>query len=176
MKGNDGTGNVIERDDWETPQWLFDKLNKQYKFGFDCCASKENAKIKPYFEYDFLDLECADSTAWMNPPFSKADAMFKHFFKIIDKGVCIYRCDNLETALWQDVILKNASWILIPKGRISYEGKVGKGSRFPSALIGFNVKPPKDIKGSILITTQSEKEGNLGTKESKKELKLGAEE
>jgi len=28
-QGNDGSGNVEERDDWQTPQWLFNKLNKQ---------------------------------------------------------------------------------------------------------------------------------------------------
>lgn len=26
MKGNDGTGNIIERDIWQTPQWMFDIL------------------------------------------------------------------------------------------------------------------------------------------------------
>ena len=87
----------------------------------------------------------------MNPPFSKAKEMFKHFFEVVNHGVAIYRCDNLETSLWQDIILKYATWIFIPKGRISYEGKIGKGFRFPSALIGFNVEPPKDIEGYTLI-------------------------
>ena len=45
MKGNDGTGNVIERDDWQTPTILFDKLHEQYDFDFDCCASKDNSKV-----------------------------------------------------------------------------------------------------------------------------------
>ena len=43
-KGNDGTGNIEERDDWETPQWLFDILNAQYNFDFDCCADDKNTK------------------------------------------------------------------------------------------------------------------------------------
>lgn len=159
MKGNNGTGNKEERDDWQTPQLLFDKLNKQYQFTFDCCASKENSKCQ-YWSGDlkyYMFIQSKD-ICWMNPPFSKAEELFQLFFRKIKKGVAIYRCDNLETALWQDIILKKADWILIPKGRISYEGKVGKGSRFPSALIGFNVEPPKDIKGTILfLTTQIEK-------------------
>ena len=32
MKGNNGKGNIPERDLWETPQELWDKLNKQYNF------------------------------------------------------------------------------------------------------------------------------------------------
>ena len=48
-KANDGTGNNANRDDWETPQWLFDILNKQYKFKFDCCADNNNRKVCNYF-------------------------------------------------------------------------------------------------------------------------------
>ena len=150
-KANDGSGNILERDTWETPQELFNILNEQYVFTLDCCANEENNKCK-WFTSDFLNLkiECIKDNCWMNPPFSKAYEMFNHFFKVVSKGVCIYRCDNMETRVWQDVILKHATWILIPKGRISYEGMKGTGSRFPSALIGFNVKPPKYVKGVVL--------------------------
>lgn len=162
MKGNDGTGNVEERDDWQTPQWLFDKLNTQYDFVFDCCADHKNKKCHKStlnFEgvnniheeiWDVLE----NYNVWMNPPFSQAERMFKHFFKVMESGVAIYRCDNLETALWQNIILKHATWIFIPKGRISYEGKVGKGSRFPSALIGFNVPVPNGLDGVTFIVQE----------------------
>ena len=156
MKANNGSGNIIERDDWETPQWLFDILNKQYDFDFDCCANENNKKCMTWQD-DFLKVDTEeaglqnDERAWMNPPFSKALHMFDHFFQIIKRGVAIYRCDNMETKIWQDIILKNADWIFIPKGRISYEGKEGKGSRFPSALIGRGVEPPKELNGVTLF-------------------------
>ena len=152
MKGNDGSGNNISRDDWETPQWLFDKLNYQYEFDFDCCASEDNQKCDQY-STDFKQWDINhfnNHICWMNPPFSKSKEMFTHFFKVVKKGVTIYRCDNLETALWQEIIFPKADWILIPKGRISYEGKEGKGSRFPSALIGIGLEPPENITGHIL--------------------------
>lgn len=160
MKGNDGTGNIVERDDWETPQWLFDKLNKQYNFAWDCCATKENKKCEQ-FSKDFIvqkkGLMFNLSTCWMNPPFSKAELMFKKFFTIVEHGIAIYRCDNMETKLWQNIILKHATWIYMPDGRIHYEGKSGKGARFPSALIGFNVKPPKELDGYSLIVQEASK-------------------
>ena len=149
MKGNDGTGNIPERDTWETPQALWDELNKQYKFKFDCCASRGNCKTY-LFADDFKKFDLIINVAWMNPPFSKATEMFKQFFKVVTKGVAIYRCDNMETAIWQDIILKGADWVFVPKGRISYEGKVGKGSRFSSALIGKGVPVPKGLKGYTL--------------------------
>ena len=155
-KGNDGKGNNPKRDDWETPQWLFNLLDKQFDFTFDCCATKDNSKCLSYSdEFDKLEDTGDDlDMCWINPPFSKARKMFEHFFKIVKKGVGIYRCDNMETKIWQEVILKNATWIFIPKGRIaySYNEKVrqGKGTRFPSALIGFNVEAIKNIEGVTL--------------------------
>lgn len=150
MKGNDGSGNNIERDEWQTPQWLFDLLDTQYRFNFDCCATEENSKCF-FHPLDFLDYKKnSEDMCWMNPPFSKATEMFKHFFKVVGKGVAIYRCDNIETKIWQEVIFPNASWVLIPNKRIAYEGMDGKGSRFPSALIGFNVPTPNFVEGTIL--------------------------
>jgi len=154
--GNDGSGNIPERDTWETPQELWCKLDRQYEFGFDCCASENNTKCL-FFSNDFLNRTdmFADKNnefmSWMNPPFSKANVMFKHFFIIVNMGIAIYRCDNLETKIWQEVILPNCDWVFIPKGRISYEGKEGKGSRFPSALIGVGLPPPIDLDGHTLF-------------------------
>ena len=48
MKGNNGKGNIVERDNWETPQGLWDSLDKQYNFKFDCCATKNNRKTISY--------------------------------------------------------------------------------------------------------------------------------
>lgn len=153
MKGNNGTGNTIERDEWQTPQGLFDTLNKQYNFTHDCCATVKNKKCF-YFISDFEKIYKENDTKnihWMNPPFSKAFEMFEHFFKVVNQGVAIYRCDNMENILWQEVILKNASWIFIPKGRIKYEGFAGTHPRFASALIGYNVLEPKGLDGTLLI-------------------------
>lgn len=158
-KGNDGKGNIPERDLWRTKQSFWEKLDNQYLFDFDCCANYVNAKCKNWSDNFESCKELKDNICWMNPPFSKAKDMFKHFFKVVEKGVAIYRCDNMETKIWQDIILKNATWILIPKGRISYtpfdiDIRKGMGSRFPSALIGFNVDFPKE-EGIILIPKRS---------------------
>ena len=146
MKANDGSGNNPDRDEWETPKELFNILNKQYHFDLDCCANIKNRKTKLYFD-DFLNNVTGIYGVWMNPPFSKAREMFEHFFEIVQHGVAIYRCDNLETEIWQDIIFPNSDWIFFPKGRVCYEGMNGSGSRFPSALIGVGFYPPKNIDG-----------------------------
>ena len=153
MEGNNGKGNNEGRDRWKSPRVLFNMLDRQYDFDFDCCAEQDNTQCDDFSdEFETVDNDKLDQlNCWMNPPFSKAEEMFKHFFKAVSQGVAIYRCDNFETKLWQDVIFPHASWILIPKRRVSYEGMKGKGSRFPSALIGYNIEEPKIVKGTLLF-------------------------
>ena len=166
-KGNDGKGDTPERDLWRTKQELFDSLDKQYNFTFDCCANEENKKCVN-FTSDFLSRQkdyLEDDICWMNPPFSKSNQMFEHFFNVVSKGVAIFRCDNMETKVWQDIILKNAEWVFIPKGRVSYTPfevgnmRDGNGTRFPSALIGIGVDVPKGFQGRILLINKEVKSG-----------------
>lgn len=46
-------------EEWGTPQELFNRLNKEFNFTFDICASKENAKCHKYYtkEEDALKQE-----------------------------------------------------------------------------------------------------------------------
>jgi hypothetical protein len=160
-KGNDGSGNNEDRDLWRTEQNFWNKLNEQYSFSFDCCANKENTKTDEFSD-NFTSIEKVDGVAWMNPPFSKAREMFNHFFKVVKKGVAIYRFDNPETKVWQEEIFPNMLWIFVPKGRISYtpfDITIRGGlTRFPSALIGIGVDPPKGIDGVILMKEAKKEE------------------
>ena len=160
MLANNGNGNTPLRDMWETPQKLWEELNNQYKFLTDCCADSSNRKCDHYYtkEKPFEEFNSFTKIGkcWMNPPFSKAFEMFEHFFKVVSNGVAIYRCDNMETKVWQQIILKNADWVFIPNKRIAYEGLNGSGSRFPSALIGVGVKPPYNLDGITLFINKPE--------------------
>ncbi|MFW9875395.1 MAG: DNA N-6-adenine-methyltransferase [Candidatus Thorarchaeota archaeon] len=151
MKANNGKGNTVLRDDWETPSEIYDPLNKQFHFLIDCCANYKNTKTATFYDdFESIRHEIKD-ICWMNPPFSKAWNMISHFFKVVKKGVFIYRCDNLETGIWQKIIHPNCDWIFIPRGRVNYEGLDGSGARFPSALVGVGLKYPKYIEGIILF-------------------------
>jgi len=154
MKGNDGTGNNSLRDLWETDRSFWNILNEQYGFTFDCCANMNNTKCNKFstvFELT-TSVSLKDEICWMNPPFSKAISMFTQFFKVVDKGVSIYRCDNLESMVWQNLIFKKADWVFIPKGRVQYiiKGENTGNVRFPSALIGRNLPIPINIIGTVL--------------------------
>ena len=160
MKANNGSGNNSSRDEWKTPKELFNILDELYNFDYDCCAYINNNKCYLYSnKFESVDSKyIGDYICWMNPPFSKAREMFIHFFKVVKCGVAIYRCDNLETKIWQDVIFPSCDWVFIPRGRVVYEGMEGNGSRFPSALIGVGVDSPKYLNGACLkLDLQGEK-------------------
>lgn len=61
------------RDDWETPQDFFDKLNAQYHFTLDPCSSDTNAKCpKHYTEQDNgLEQDWGGEIVFCNPPYSR---------------------------------------------------------------------------------------------------------
>lgn len=58
--------------EWETPQDLFDKLNKYYNFDIDVCASDTNCKVSLYFtkQVDGLQQKWFGK-CWMNPPYGR---------------------------------------------------------------------------------------------------------
>lgn len=61
-------------DEWETPQDIFDKLDEEFHFTLDVCATKENAKCGKYFtkEDNGLSQDWEDETVWCNPPYGRS--------------------------------------------------------------------------------------------------------
>lgn len=59
-------------DDWATPQWLFDELNKEFHFDLDVCASDLNHKCENYFTKEMNGLEQKwYGVVWCNPPYGR---------------------------------------------------------------------------------------------------------
>ena len=134
-------------DNWRTPSGLWIELDDLYHFKLDLAADKTNAKCDNFFHpgNNSLDINWASwtlSPQWLNPPFSMATEFFQKAADCHNKMVAIYKCSNLETALWQDIILPNADWVCFLRGRVNYENPDGTPSNqvpFGSALIGYNV-------------------------------------
>jgi phage N-6-adenine-methyltransferase len=58
--------------DWGTPQEFFNKVDQEFGFTLDVCASWWNAKCERFFsiEDDGLSQEWS-GVVWMNPPYGK---------------------------------------------------------------------------------------------------------
>lgn len=61
------------KDDWETPQDLFDELNKEFGFDLDPCADGKNHKCPAYFtkEEDGLSRDWGGHITFCNPPYGR---------------------------------------------------------------------------------------------------------
>lgn len=58
--------------DWETPQFLYDKLHQEFGFTLDACATEENAKCDRFFSPDVDGLvQEWSGIVWMNPPYGR---------------------------------------------------------------------------------------------------------
>lgn len=62
-----------KKEDWETPQDFFDKLNDEFHFTLDPCADKYNHKCNLYFtkEQDGLKQDWQGHTVFCNPPYGR---------------------------------------------------------------------------------------------------------
>jgi len=136
---------------WETPQWLFDKLDKEFHFTFDVCASANNTKCNKYWnvEQDALKHNWAvnKEVYWMNPPYGREVGVWiEKAYNESLKGatvVCLIP-SRTDTKYWHDYCMK-ASEIRFIKGRLKF-GDSKNSAPFPSAIVIFNRKQNSNIK------------------------------
>ena len=68
------------KDDWETPEEIFQKPNKEFKFTMGPCASDSNHKCKKYYTKtrDGLKQDWRGETVFCNPaPFPSMVVIFR---------------------------------------------------------------------------------------------------
>lgn len=145
--------------EWETPQDLFDTLNREFNFTIDVCASEENKKLSNFFseEDDALSKNWS-GTCWMNPPYGRTIAKWvKKAYQESLTGttvVCLLP-SRTETLWWWNYCMKGE--IRFIKGRLKFGGRNTKGEyvRYPatfgSALVVFRPTHPYRwrVKGGV---------------------------
>ena len=133
--------------EWETPQDLFDELNKEFHFTLDPCATPENAKCDQYITkgFDGLKISWSDysDSVFMNPPYGrKIGNWIKKAWEESQKGslvVCLLPA-RTDTRWFHDYCIKGEIRFL--KGRLYFTDQDGKNGRapFPSMVIIFRGK------------------------------------
>ena len=135
-----------DSNEWYTPKWLFDKLDEEFNFTLDPCATKESAKCYKYYtiDDDGLKQDWQGHTAFVNPPYGSA---LKHWVKkcyeesLNGSIVVMLIPSRTETKYWHDYIMKYAHRILFLNKRIKFETadkKETSSAPFPSAIIVFD--------------------------------------
>lgn len=125
--------------EWETPQDLFDELDKEFNFQLDVCATKENAKVGRFYNKseDGLSKEWL-GTCWMNPPYGRE--IGKWVFKAFCEGkngttVVALLPARTDTRWFHDYIYNKAE-IRFIKGRLKFSNSKNSAP-FPSMIVIF---------------------------------------
>jgi len=137
--------------EWETPQDFFDKLNHQFKFTLDPCATHTNHKCDKYYtsEEDGLSQSWINETVFINPPYGEIGKWVKKAHdELINNGVTTVLLipARTDTKYWHEYIMEFANTIYFVKGRLKFYNKViadctGKSdlspAPFPSVVVVF---------------------------------------
>lgn len=139
-----------KKQDWETPQIIFDKLNEIYHFTWDLAASKKNTKCSNYFDIDrnSLDQNWSELSGnlFCNPPYGRdlRHWVKKAYEESLNKRngcICLLIPSRTDTSYWHDYIFDKAD-IKFLKGRLKFEvnGNSGDPAPFGSAIITYHSK------------------------------------
>lgn len=128
------------KDDWETPQDLFDYWNKIFSFTLDACASHSNAKCPRYWtkETNALVQDWDHETIWCNPPYGRKIGSFvrmacyaKH------SSVVMLLPARTDTRWFHDYIYKNPNvQICFLRGRVHFSNSP-QPAPFPCMIVIF---------------------------------------
>jgi len=127
-------------EEWETPQDLFNKLDGEFRFTIDVCATHENAKCKRHYtkEQDGLSQDWTGETVWCNPPYGRE--MPKWIQKCAAHGdaggVAVMLIPaRTDTKAFHEFIYGKAEVRFI-RGRLHFGGSK-HGAPFPSMVVIF---------------------------------------
>lgn len=130
------------RDDWETPQALFDELDAVHHFTLDPCSTHGNAKCAKHYteEDDGLAQSWEGETVFCNPPYGRE--IGKWVRKCAEESrhakVVMLIPARTDTAYFHDYIYGRAE-VTFLRGRLKFErgGVALQGAPFPSMIVEF---------------------------------------
>lgn len=135
--------------EWETPQWLFDELDKEFErqINIDVCATKKNAKCHVYFTKKdngliipwIIYASKMRSICWMNPPYGKEIGKWiKKAYEESLRGVMTIALLPARTdTKWFHNYIYNKAEIRFLKGRLKFSNSKNSAP-FPSMIVIWN--------------------------------------
>jgi phage N-6-adenine-methyltransferase len=128
--------------EWTTPQWLFDELNKEFEFTLDPCSTHENHKCNKYYtnEDDGLKQDWSGEVVFVNPPYGNQLRIWvKKCHEESQKPntiVVMLIPSRTDTSYFHDYIYNKAE-IRFLRGRLKF-GDSKNSAPFPSMIVVFN--------------------------------------
>jgi len=132
--------NGSKNNEWETPEYVFDELNKDSRFNMDLCATDKNKKCLDWTD-DALNYipHKLGLDIWCNPPYSfpLKDKIIRKCYELSQmKGVnsvTMLIPSSTETRVFHDIIWKYALRIEFIDTRVRFKGYNTKGEYVTNA-------------------------------------------
>lgn len=129
-------------DMWATPQDFYDKLNKEFNFTLDPCATDDNHKCSKYFtiDDDGLKQDWENNIIFCNPPYGKD--IYNWVKKCSEESkkqnttVVMLIPARTDTKYFHEFIYHKATEIRFIKGRLKF-GDSKNSAPFPSMVVIF---------------------------------------
>lgn len=124
---------------WATPQDLFDKLNEEFHFTLDPCATKENAKCAKFFtqEQNGLIQSWKDEVVFCNPPYNRY--VIKNWLQKMsesDAKIVVGLLPARTNASWFHEYVWKKAEIRFIRGKLTFSGYRFQAP-FPSMIVIF---------------------------------------
>lgn len=124
--------------EWATPQDLFDKLNAEFHFTLDPCATPENAKCAKFYtkEQDGLTKNGGGQTVFCNPPYGREIAKWLKKASEEEAITVMLIPARTDTKWFHDYIYGKQE-IRFLRGRLKFGGAT-TAAPFPSMIVIFD--------------------------------------
>lgn len=124
--------------EWETPQDLFDALDKEFHFTLDPCSTDANAKCAKHYtkEHDGLSQDWTGETVYCNPPYGREMSKWirKCYEHFIRGGTAVMLIPaRTDTKAFHEYIYGKAE-IRFLRGRLRFNNSKNSAP-FPSMIV-----------------------------------------
>lgn len=136
-----GAGVTSNREDWETPQEIFDSLNSEFGFTIDAASTTSNAKLPRFYteDQDGLSQSWKGERVFCNPPYGRKISKWveKGYREALQGALVVMLIPaRTDTRYFHEYIYGKAE-IRFIRGRLNFEigGKPRDRAPFPSMIV-----------------------------------------
>lgn len=156
---------LFDKNTYQTPQFVFDYMNRKYRFDWDGCASSENALCKKFISKE-LDITKPETQAliekgarvWINPPYSNPLPFVEAAVSLMTERDCtvVMLLPADKSTKWFTTALCYATDVIdIVGGRINFinpvKGEEVKGNNKGSMFVVFDPNDQSQVQKTVTL-------------------------
>lgn len=130
----------MRSDEWRTPKWFFEDLDREFHFSLDACADHENHLCDRYFtiEDDGMKHSWEGETVFCNPPYSKISKWVEKCYRegTKDKTVVVMLIPSRTDTKYFHKYIYHRAEIRFIRGRLRFSGS-DSNAPFSSMIVIF---------------------------------------